>query len=184
MLKLGKGKTNHKITLNGENLLEIKAPDLEFLQLEGDFSRLTMLGLYTPSLKIAPGGLCEARQLRVLKLKVGKNFKLDENFELAELPLRSLTLSGAGLNCLADDFFDGPMAEGLEELYLNDNQLTDLPLSLMDCTKLKRLNLSGNLLTKIPVAITRLETLLSIDLDNNPLSVEEKELAYKLWGVW
>lgn len=184
MLKLGKGKKNYKHVLTGETLLEIKAPDLQHLHLEGDFSKLTMLGLYTPSLNRLPTGLTLAVNLKILKLKVGIDFEFCSQDPVQNLSLKNLTLCGTQLDQIPSALFAGKISLSLEDLFLNENKLSDLPQSLMDCKKLKRLNLASNQLTKIPVAVTRLESLISIDLDNNPLSENERQLAYKLWGIW
>ena len=65
----------------------------------------------------------------------------------------------------------------MEELDLNDNQLTSLPAEIGQLTSLKYLNLSGNQLTGLPAEIGQLELLEELDLYDNKLTSLPAEIG-------
>ena len=103
--------------------------------------------------------------------------------------ITGINLSGKYLAQTPDDIFDGftklkwlwlednqltelPNSIGnltnLEKLWLVNNQLTELPQSIGNLTNLKKLNLRGNRLTELPQSIGNFTNLESIWLDSNP----------------
>lgn len=60
--------------------------------------------------------------------------------------------------------------EGLTELSLSYNKLTEIPESIFNLTKLKKLNLSSNRLTELPGSIAKLTNLTTLSLWNNKLT--------------
>jgi len=65
----------------------------------------------------------------------------------------------------------------LEELDLNDNQLTSLPAEIGQLTLLETLNLRGNQLTSVPAEIGQLTALLLLDLEENQLTSLPAEIG-------
>ena len=65
----------------------------------------------------------------------------------------------------------------LEELDLNDNQLTSLPAEIGQLTLLETLNLRGNQLTSLPAEIGQLTALLLLDLEENQLTSLPAEIG-------
>lgn len=95
--------------------------------------------------------------------------------------LKIVRLSGLELNSIPTWF---AQLSHLQELDLNNNQLQQLPLELMALKKLNRINLEQNKFKSIPLCLTRMPWLNHLALDNNPLSEEERQLAFNLWGIW
>jgi hypothetical protein len=67
----------------------------------------------------------------------------------------------------------------LKELYLNDNEIRQLPPELFDCQNLTTLQLNDNLLDIIPNEILNLEDLQNLDLGNNLL----EDLPSNIFGL-
>jgi len=82
--------------------------------------------------------------------------------------ITTLDLSRKGLTRLPDDIFDG--FSNLKTLYLSDNQLTELPDSIGNLTKLERLSLVMNQLTELPEWIGNLTNLIKLELNINQLT--------------
>ena len=93
-----------------------------------------------------------------------------ENGRVVELDLVDIGLTGAV-----------PAEVGrlsaLEELDLNDNQLTSLPAEIGQLTLLETLNLRGNQLTSVPAEIGQLTALLLLDLEENQLTSLPAEIG-------
>ncbi|XP_071512851.1 uncharacterized protein [Panulirus ornatus] len=82
--------------------------------------------------------------------------------------IRTLDYCHAALTDVPSDVF--ACERTLEELYLDSNQLNDLPRQLFYCHGLRVLGLSDNELTSLPPAVASLVTLTSIDLSKNAIS--------------
>jgi len=80
--------------------------------------------------------------------------------------ITGINLSGKYLTQIPDDIFDG--FTNLRSLWLDDNQLTELPESIGNLTKLKKLYLSSNQLTELPESIGNLTKLEWLRLNDNP----------------
>ncbi|GGD28656.1 COR domain-containing protein [Hyunsoonleella pacifica] len=89
--------------------------------------------------------------------------------------LENLNLSENRINSLKDDVFTG--LENIEELDLSFNELTYLPTSIGNLTKLKKLNLSGNKITSLPKEFENLISLESLELEGNPIGRVPVEIA-------
>ena len=64
----------------------------------------------------------------------------------------------------------------LKELYLNDNEISELPPELFDCEHLTTLHLNDNVLREIPMKIGKLKRLQDLDLGNNLINEFEPNL--------
>lgn len=64
--------------------------------------------------------------------------------------------------------------QGLTDLNLNENQLTELPKEIGQLKYLRRLELSANQLTELPEEIKQLR-LESLDLSGNPFSQKQRQ---------
>lgn len=91
---------------------------------------------------------------------------------LTQLP--TLDLKGNCLTTLPQEI--GQLA-ALEELYLDDNHLSDLPPEIGSLTSLETLKLGNNRLTSLPPEIGQLSTLKKLFLDNNQLSALPPEVG-------
>ena len=92
------------------------------------------------------------------------------------LRLNRLTLSGNDISALDTQVFS---QTGIEELYLDSNQLTRIPVDLFDSSSLsglRVLDLSRNVLAALPDhAFDRLTSLQNLDLSSNVIRPEETE---------
>lgn len=66
----------------------------------------------------------------------------------------------------------GALPASLKALILTDNQLSELPASIGDCTKLQKLSVTGNQLTTLPKRLLDCQNLELIRLSVNKLNVE------------
>ncbi|KAG7170200.1 flocculation protein FLO11-like isoform X2 [Homarus americanus] len=82
--------------------------------------------------------------------------------------IRTLDYCHCSLNDVPSDVF--ACERTLEELYLDSNQLSELPRQLFYCHGLRILGLSDNELTSLPPAVASLITLTNIDLSKNAIS--------------
>ncbi|WP_309474997.1 leucine-rich repeat domain-containing protein [Leptospira noguchii] len=65
----------------------------------------------------------------------------------------------------------------LQELYLNNNQLTTLPKEIGNLQKLQELYLNNNQLTTLPKEIGKLKKLNVLDLTGNPSLIDPKAVS-------
>ena len=70
----------------------------------------------------------------------------------------------------------------LDEIYLNDNELTEIPEAIGELSRLRRLNVSGNRLTTLPRSIGRLVQLQVLGASGNQLT-ELPETIGRLSGL-
>ncbi|KAK4292424.1 hypothetical protein Pmani_034804 [Petrolisthes manimaculis] len=82
--------------------------------------------------------------------------------------IKTLDYTHASLTAVPPDVF--ACERTLEELYLDSNQLSELPRELFYCHGLKTLGLSDNELTSLPPAVASLINLNTIDLSKNAIS--------------
>ncbi|KAK3879449.1 hypothetical protein Pcinc_015982 [Petrolisthes cinctipes] len=82
--------------------------------------------------------------------------------------VKTLDYTHASLTGVPPDVF--ACERTLEELYLDSNQLSELPRELFYCHGLKTLGLSDNELTSLPPAVASLINLNTIDLSKNAIS--------------
>ena len=85
-----------------------------------------------------------------------------------------LRLSGEGLESLPPEIGN---LTGLEDLYLDDNQLTELPREIGNLTHLKALILRSNQLTSLPSEISNLTHLEWLSVSNNQLTELPPEIC-------
>jgi small GTP-binding protein len=95
------------------------------------------------------------------KIKVGV-YKEEKEFEEGKVGI-------------VDEPYDGiteniKQLNKLEELYLNDNEILEIPEYLTDMTTLKVLDLSSNNIEKISNSLLKLTNLKKLNLANNPVS--------------
>jgi Leucine-rich repeat (LRR) protein len=82
--------------------------------------------------------------------------------------ITSLDLNQKGLKCFPKEIFKLRNLESI--LNLKENNLTHLPYSIRNLSKLKNLDLASNQLTKLPYSFYNLIDLTYVDLSNNQLT--------------
>lgn len=103
-------------------------------------------------------------------------YKTIEEAVLDKNCVQILDLSGQKLSSIPRFINQFPH---LKELYLNDNEIRELPSELFDCQYLTTLHLNDNLIREIPKEILNLNKLQNLDLGNNLL----ENLQSSLFGL-
>lgn len=133
-----------------------KIPNLKWLSLENNgFNSL-------------PGNFRESQSLAVLSLR-GNDFLgvIPQDF-FKHPTLRSLNLGNNEFTGFPDDL---KSPNSLEFLGLSDNKFSEIPLRIVDLTKIKTLTLDGNLLSgKLPEVFLDMENLEILWLNSNQFS--------------
>ncbi len=148
-------------------------------------TRLLTLTLYSNQLKEIPPGLLKLPSLKRLELsdnlitsippELTKMISLEDlslsNNKLSDLPnlsasnIKRLKLSG---NLFTD--LKEPLPPKLENLYVNDNQLKNIPESFLRLSYLKHLNIGDNQLIEVDSRITHLLSLKTLNVTDNELT--------------
>ena len=133
----------------------------------GKLEKLRRLNLNYCSLEKLPDSFANLKLLTFLNLSNNSLKKLPENFGNISL-LKELYLSG---NCLkyVPKFINELI--NLEVLGLASNEIAHLK-NIFNLIALKKLNISSNKITKLPQEIEKLQTLESLNVNNNPGYIE------------
>ncbi|OFZ26768.1 MAG: hypothetical protein A2381_06410 [Bdellovibrionales bacterium RIFOXYB1_FULL_37_110] len=119
--------------------------------------------------------------LKTIKIKNTKLQELSDDLEVKCLELENLQLNNNQLSKL-------PTWLGkLEKLTLLDaakNHLSSLPESFAKLKKLKRLNLDSNHFETAPSSLLVLHNLQHISIDQNPLTEKSKNELFKIFKIW
>jgi len=113
------------------------------------------LSLWRKALGVVPDDVWDRKDLQTLVL--AENDLADVSDRIGELrDLRMLDLGHNRLRRIPDSIGN---IEGLTDfLYLHDNKLTELPLSLMRLDRLRYLNISENAFEVLPEVVTGMHT--------------------------
>lgn len=109
----------------------------------------------------------------ISKLTKLQNLSLGGNMigRLSATSSSTTSSSSSNNNTNAMEVLPSPLPNGLKQLKLNDNYLSNVPRSIVSVTpylsKLEILDLSSNQLASIPIDIINLTKLIELNLDNN-----------------
>jgi Leucine-rich repeat (LRR) protein len=125
------------------------------------------LNLWKHQLGRVPESVWEQTELETLVLAENSLSELSE--QIARLKrLRVLDLGHNALTCVPAGLGD---LDGLTDfLYLHDNQLTSLPSSLGNLTKLRYLNISENAFEVLPECVSSMSSLVELRASDNRLA--------------
>jgi hypothetical protein len=120
--------------------------------------------------RVCEDGAANKGQVNIAWQNFGSVHAMVYSFPLTyRMPLVALRLVGHGLKSLPDDF--GQRLTGLEILSLSNNDLTELPESVVLMTNLRELNVLRNRLTSLPAKIGLMCSLQRLEVANNLLEL-------------
>jgi Leucine-rich repeat (LRR) protein len=152
-----------------QNRLELSGTRLHQLpDWIGELTGLTHLDLSLTKVSTLPPSMESLPRLISLDLSATEITELPEWFG-GLVHLQDLYLSRARLGTLPVSLVD--LGE-LRRLYLDQTQLVELPAWIHELRQLTVIDLSGNELTSLPVELTYLTQLSSVNVADNPLSLE------------
>ncbi|KAF2471512.1 uncharacterized protein BDR25DRAFT_333664 [Lindgomyces ingoldianus] len=102
--------------------------------------------------------------------------ELQQQQQQQQQPGITIDLGHNNIAHLPDEVIDVIRAE-IERLALSHNQLTTLPLRLIECKRLRYLNVRYNAMREIPDAILRLTSLEILDVSKNKIKIIPKAIA-------
>ncbi|MFK7772533.1 MAG: COR domain-containing protein [Saprospiraceae bacterium] len=121
-----------------------------------------------------PKALGACRNLQVLILD--KN-KLSELYGIRSLQkLNNLSLNENELTYFPTDLLE---LKSLEILWMNENAMTSIPQGILELKKLQSLSVTNNSIETLPVEIAQLSELANIHLSGNPLKTPPIEIALR-----
>lgn len=179
-LKLGKNKSSlpiEKITPDITHL-EIQAPSLTSIP-KVQIDNLISFSIQASSLEEIPTWIIEKTELEVFKIK-NSPIRSISNFQKGS-KIRILELSNLELDEIPESI---SYLKCLDTLNLAGNRLSDLPDSLVENQGITRINLDKNQFQILPLMIEKLKKLNHISLEGNPLSEQEKNRIYQVFGIW
>lgn len=95
------------------------------------------------------------------------------NFKIKKL---NLNYNAIG-NSLSNQSNSLNFVKNLEEIYLNNNEITEFPMALLNLPNLKKIYLNDNKIRKFPNLIFRLPKLKILSLEGNPIKMKPKEIS-------
>ena len=162
--------------------LEITSENLESIDARiQNLKNLTTVSINANALTFVAQELFLIKTLKTLKIKNSKLQTLPEDLEVQCLDLENLQLNNNQLTSL-------PTWLGkLEKLITLDaakNNLSTLPDNLVNLKNLKRLSLDGNHFETVPACLLTLNNLHHLSIDQNPLTEESKNTLFKTFKIW
>jgi hypothetical protein len=148
----------------------------------GEFSR-DYLDMSASGLGFVPDGVVAPSLTRLVNINLSKNqlFSSDHVFQALE------HIPGLKILNLASNFLNGPLTgratdvTTLEELYLDNNQLTALPSDAGNWAHMTVLSVSKNELTELPSSCSQWKKIETLNLRSNKLATLPTN-ALKEWG--
>jgi Leucine-rich repeat (LRR) protein len=144
------------------------------------WSKLKVLQIRAPRLRDSLCTLFELPRLENLKTSETPLEPLRLPFGGIRSPIRYLTLKGAALKSLPEEFGE---FKDLEELTLAQNKLSSFPQSVKFLSNLKRLNLDQNEFKIFPDILAQLAKLKHVSIDHNSFSQEEKDRIQRVYHL-
>lgn len=166
-----------------KNLKAIYADDNkidEFPEIFFEFAQfskpvLKKIGLSKNRIDSLPSNIGDLSTLPLYHLNLSENNIRTVPSSIGDLKqLRVLRLDGNALTQIPDEI--GDLSGLINKLYLNDNYMTDLPISLAELP-VEVMYLQNNNLLEVPAQFGKLEHLKEIYLSNNQLTTLPVELA-------
>jgi len=162
--------------------LEIISENLESIDTRiQNLKNLTTISINANALTFVAQELFLIKTLKTLKIKNSKLQTLPEDLEVRCLDLENLQLNNNQLTSL-------PTWLGkLEKLITLDaakNNLSTLPDNLVNLKNLKRLSLDSNHFETVPACLLTLNNLHHLSIDQNPLTEESKNTLFKTFKIW
>lgn len=163
------------VTLTDNRITKLEFISVPLTKLPETISKLNMLDTLRISVddfEGLPTSIVEMENLEVLEVKYDIMTELPVGFD--SLQLKKLHLEGSR------GIFDVSPIFGiteLEELYINDLQLTSLPSEIMNLSNLEVLSVKGNNLQALPKDILSLNKLSVLNVSDNKLKEDQMDDA-------
>ncbi|MBP2098504.1 leucine-rich repeat domain-containing protein [Enterococcus rivorum] len=134
------------------------------------FSKLVNLKLSGNKIKSYPQELNQLPNLNVLWLNDNEITSMEGFGEVAFPALTQLYLADNQIIELPQTFVNYSIGKGTgSEVYLDNNQLTQLPENIGTIEKMRTFTVSGNFLSEVPGSLLENNTVSAMDLSNNQL---------------
>lgn len=159
-----------------KNLSSFSLVDVDISRFSEDFFNLDFLDTFSidgTNLKSLPDDLKRLKSLRKVEIIDQPSFNFSKSFKILSQidTLKYLSLLSNEMKILPDEI---GLIESLEELYLSNNDLANLPKSLVNLKKLKRINCSrGN--PNLQVSDTFIESFHLVRLKNGNFNLRTTE---------
>lgn len=160
----------------------------KLIQLHAAFNKLTTVPPQIASLRTLTRLYLNDNKLTSLPEEIGnvqslEELRIDNNPDLGSLPgtivklqyLQILSANCCGLEALPEDALPG--LQNLRELYVDENELAELPESIGTVRKLKVLHANDNKLTSLPPTLSKLSRLERLYINNIQLRNPRQELG-------